>query len=80
MYLTKDDITGEPLVQRADDNVETLKKRLEAFHKNTQPVVNYYQKKGILSTIDASKSCDDVYATIKAVSYWVIMIVYVFLL
>jgi len=62
-----DDITGEPLIHRSDDNVETLKKRLETFHKNTTPVTNYYQKKGILSTIDASRSCDDVYASIKTI-------------
>eukprot|EP00026_Physarum_polycephalum_P016269 Phypoly_transcript_17142.p1 GENE.Phypoly_transcript_17142~~Phypoly_transcript_17142.p1 ORF type:complete len:244 (+),score=45.47 Phypoly_transcript_17142:42-734(+) len=62
-----DDITGEPLIARSDDNPETLKKRLEAFHKNTQPVVDYYNKKGILSSIDATKSCDEVYSSIKAI-------------
>lgn len=34
----KDDVTGEPLMQRKDDNAETLKKRLEAYHKDTVPV------------------------------------------
>jgi len=62
-----DDITGEPLIHRSDDNAETLKKRLETFHKNTAPVVDYYRRKGILSTIDASGSCDDVYSTIKKI-------------
>jgi len=62
-----DDITGEPLIHRSDDNVETLKKRLEAFHKNTTPVIKYYRNKGILSSIDASKSCDEVYSSIKAI-------------
>jgi adenylate kinase family enzyme len=34
----KDDITGEPLIKRKDDNADTLKARLEAFHKQTSPV------------------------------------------
>jgi len=62
-----DDITGEPLIHRTDDNVETLKKRLETFHRNTAPVVDYYRHRGILSTIDAAKSCDEVYASIKTI-------------
>jgi len=37
-----DDITGEPLSKRADDNVETFRKRLETFHKNTKPMLRYY--------------------------------------
>jgi adenylate kinase len=57
--------TGEPLIQRADDTEETLKKRLETYHKNTTPVLAYYQKKGILSTLDAAQKSDDVYARIK---------------
>lgn len=42
-----DDITGEPLIQRSDDNAETLKKRLSTYHAQTGPVVDYYRKKGI---------------------------------
>ena len=34
----KDDMTGEPLIQRKDDNAETLKSRLAAFHSQTTPV------------------------------------------
>lgn len=41
----KDDITGEALIQRKDDNAETLKARLEAFHAQTQPVINYYKNR-----------------------------------
>ena len=51
----KDDVTGEPLIQRTDDNAETLKKRLGSYHTQTAPVVNYYQKKGIWSGVDASQ-------------------------
>ena len=34
----KDDVTGEPLIRRKDDNADTLKARLEAFHSQTKPV------------------------------------------
>jgi len=39
-----DDITGEPLVQRDDDREETVKKRLEVYHKQTEPLIQYYQQ------------------------------------
>ena len=38
----KDDVTGEPLVQRSDDNEETVKKRIATYHSQTKPLVNYY--------------------------------------
>lgn len=38
----KDDVTGEPLVQRADDNEETAIKRIKTYHDQTKPLVNYY--------------------------------------
>jgi adenylate kinase len=40
----KDDITGEPLIQREDDKVETVKKRLAVYHQQTEPLVSYYAK------------------------------------
>ena len=40
----KDDATGEPLVQRDDDREETVKKRLEVYHSQTRPLVDYYGK------------------------------------
>ena len=39
----KDDITGEPLVQRDDDKEETVKKRLEVYHDQTEPLIDYYK-------------------------------------
>ena len=51
-----DDVTGEPLIQRSDDNVETLTKRLQSYHTQTGPVVDYYRKQGIWTTIDAAQS------------------------
>ena len=39
-----DDVTGEPLVQRSDDNEETVKRRIATYHAVTKPLVNYYLK------------------------------------
>jgi len=40
----KDDETGEPLVQRDDDKEETVKKRLDVYHDQTEPLIDYYKK------------------------------------
>lgn len=63
----KDDITGEPLIQRSDDNAEVLKKRLSTYHDQTSPVVAYYKDTGIWSGIDASKNPGDVWKSILGV-------------
>ena len=38
----KDDVTGEPLIQRDDDKEETVRKRLEVYQRQTRPLVDYY--------------------------------------
>jgi len=63
----KDDITGEPLTQRKDDNADTLKSRLAAFHSQTKPVVDYYAKQGLYSPIDANQKADTVKSVIAAI-------------
>ncbi len=40
----KDDVTGEALVQRDDDKEETVKNRLGVYHKQTEPLVHYYEE------------------------------------
>lgn len=40
----KDDVTGEPLIQRDDDQEDTVKKRLDVYHSQTKPLVEYYSK------------------------------------
>ncbi|CUM45277.1 Adenylate kinase [Debaryomyces fabryi] len=50
-----DDVSGEALVQRSDDNEDALKKRLVTYHKQTEPIVDYYRKTGIWSGVDASQ-------------------------
>ncbi|PNP41316.1 adenylate kinase 1 [Trichoderma gamsii] len=57
----KDDVTGEPLIQRSDDNAEALKKRLVTYHQQTSPVVGYYQKNGIWKGLDASQQPGEVW-------------------
>ena len=59
-------ITGEPLYRRSDDNAEALKKRLQSYHKSTNPLVDYYKKRGILSTVDASLGPAPVFSAITA--------------
>lgn len=62
-----DDITGEPLIQRSDDNAETLKKRLATYHAQTAAVTDYYRKQGIWSPVDASQSPKVVWQSIQAI-------------
>nr|GEX59406.1 adenylate kinase 4 [Tanacetum cinerariifolium] len=50
-----DDVTGEPLMQRKDDTAAVLKSRLEAFHRQTEPVIDYYNKKGVVAKLPAEK-------------------------
>jgi len=62
-----DDLTGEPLIQRSDDNVDTLRKRLVTFHTQTGPVVDYYKKKGLWTGIDAAQSPSVVWSDLQKV-------------
>jgi len=63
----KDDVTGESLIQRADDNEQSMKVRLETFHKQTQPVIDYYRSKGVLRDINADQPFQAVYQQISQV-------------
>ncbi|MEK6686387.1 MAG: adenylate kinase [Pseudomonadota bacterium] len=40
----QDDVTGEPLIQRDDDKEETVRKRLEVYHEQTEPLIDYYSE------------------------------------
>ena len=66
-FPMKDDITGEPLIRRSDDNAEALKKRLDAYHNQTKPLVDYYSKKGLHTAVDASQPPKTVFAAIQAI-------------
>ncbi|KAJ6032443.1 hypothetical protein N7540_003175 [Penicillium herquei] len=63
----KDDVTGEPLIQRSDDNAETLTKRLSTYHAQTAPVCEYYKKTGIWRGIDASQEPGQVWKSLLGV-------------
>jgi len=63
----KDDVTGEPLIQRSDDNESTLRKRLVTYHQQTTPVVGYYQKTGVWTPIDASQEPGHVWQSLLKV-------------
>jgi adenylate kinase len=56
-----DDVTGEPLMRRSDDNAEALKKRLEAYHMQTRPLASYYALRGIHYKVDAALSSSRVF-------------------
>lgn len=60
-----DDATGEPLVRRADDNPETLSKRLQAYHSQTTPLVGYYSAQNLVRKIDASQDQGSIFESIK---------------
>jgi adenylate kinase len=53
----RDDVTGELLMHRNDDNVGALKTRLEAYHKQTAPLAAYYKQQGLLRVIDGKFVC-----------------------
>ena len=58
------DQCGEPLVLRKDDKPETVKNRLEVYHQQTQPLIDYYKKEGILAQVDGTQSMDQVFEDI----------------
>ncbi len=53
---------GGELIQREDDNEETIANRLEVYRKNTEPLIDFYRNRGKLTTIDAEGEIDTVYA------------------
>ncbi|GLC34677.1 Adenylate kinase [Pleodorina starrii] len=59
-----DDLTGEPLIKRKDDNADTLKARLGAFHSQTTPVIEHYAAKVV--ALKADRPQDEVAASIAS--------------
>lgn len=58
------DRCGEKLVLRDDDKPETVKKRLDVYHSQTQPLIDYYTKEGKLAEVDGTQEMEDVFAAI----------------
>jgi adenylate kinase len=63
----RDDVTGEPLYQRPDDKVETLKARLDVYNQKTAPIASYYSRKNILKSVDAMQKINVIQNQISSV-------------
>lgn len=61
------DMCSSILIKRKDDNEETFNKRFETYIEETEPIVSYYEKKGILYQVDSSKPTEQVYKDIKSI-------------
>ncbi|CEP41882.1 adenylate kinase [[Clostridium] sordellii] len=58
------DVCGGELYQRADDNEETVSKRIQVYLDETKPLVNYYSQEGIIANINGQQSIDKVFSDI----------------
>lgn len=61
------DKCGQELVLRDDDKPETVKNRLDVYHAQTQPLIEFYTKKGVLKTVDGTVDMKDVFSAIVAI-------------
>ncbi|MBR5419820.1 MAG: adenylate kinase [Lachnospiraceae bacterium] len=61
------DACGSELVLRDDDKEETVKNRLDVYHKQTQPLIDFYTKKGVLKSVDGTVDSAEVFSAIKAI-------------
>jgi len=59
------DLCGGTLVQRDDDKEEVVRKRLEVYRKQTQPLVEFYQERGIIYKLDAGKGVEELFEEVK---------------
>ncbi len=61
----RDDLTGEALTHRKDDTEETVRDRLAVYRTQTEPLIGYYAKAGILKRVDGSGEIEDIYSRLK---------------
>lgn len=61
------DRCGSELILRDDDKPETVKNRLDVYHKQTQPLIDFYTTKGVLKTVDGTVDMQDVFKAIVAI-------------
>ena len=57
-------LCGSEVVQRKDDTEETVKERLDVYTKQTQPLINFYREKKLLSVVDGTKAINEVFESI----------------
>jgi adenylate kinase len=60
------DQDGSRLIQRDDDREETIRRRLEVYHSQTEPLVDYYDRAGLLRRFDGRRNADEVHTHIRA--------------
>jgi len=60
------DNCGEKLIIRKDDEIETVKRRLEVYNTTTAPLIDYYNRQNLLISVDGSKTIDEVFEDIKS--------------
>jgi adenylate kinase len=60
----KCDVCGSDIIQRKDDEENTVRNRLEIYDKQTQPLINYYKDKNLLSVVDGTQAINDVFKNI----------------
>ena len=53
------DICGGTLIQRKDDHPDTVKARLEVYHKETEPLIAHYKKQGVVKRVDGQEEVAD---------------------
>lgn len=58
------DECGTELIQREDDKAETVQKRLDVYHKKTQPLIEYYREQGCMYSVDGTRPMEDVFEDI----------------
>ena len=61
------DRCGKELILRDDDKPETVENRLNVYHEQTQPLIDYYNNKGVLQEVDGTKDMQEVFDAIVAV-------------
>jgi len=61
----RDDLTGDYLIQRADDKEEVVQSRLKIYHDQTKPLISYYAEKGVLQKIECTGNPTQVFLEIK---------------
>jgi adenylate kinase len=60
------DQDGSRLLQRDDDKEDTIRRRLEVYHAQTEPLIDYYDEAGLLRRFDGTRSADEVHAHVRA--------------
>lgn len=61
------DVCGEELILRDDDKPETVTNRLNVYHEQTKPLIDYYDKQGIVHTIDGTQTMEQVFSDIRKI-------------